>query len=110
MLCRPRCAACCIAPSISTPIPAHAGVAGLPEGKPAGQRCPQLDADDRCRLFGHPHRPAVCASLKPSLEMCGNGREQAMHWLQKLETATGPTAPPYPPGTTARLPERPSQP
>lgn len=106
MQCRPRCAACCIAPSISTPIPAWAGVAGLPDGKPAGQRCPHLDADDRCRLFGHPLRPAVCASLKPNLEMCGGDREHAMRWLQNLEAATGPTAPPAGPPNPA--PERPS--
>jgi hypothetical protein len=31
--CRPGCAACCIAPSISSPIP------GMPHGKPAGVRC-----------------------------------------------------------------------
>ena len=43
MDCRPRCAACCIAPSISSPIP------GMPEGKPAGVACVQLDADLRCR-------------------------------------------------------------
>ena len=66
MTCRPRCAACCIAPSISSPIPGHAGVPGLPGGKPAGVRCPQLDLNDRCRLFGHPLRPPVCSSLAPS--------------------------------------------
>ena len=24
----------------------------MPQGKPAGVRCVQLDADERCRLFG----------------------------------------------------------
>lgn len=90
MHCRPRCAACCIAPSISTPIPAHDGVPGLPLGKPAGMRCPQLDTADRCRLFGLPQRPAVCATLRPSLEMCGETREHALLWLRRLEEATGP--------------------
>ncbi|MFN8849504.1 MAG: YkgJ family cysteine cluster protein [Inhella sp.] len=84
MDCRPRCAACCIAPSISSPIP------GLPNGKPAGVRCPQLDDDDRCRLFGQPERPAVCASLAPSQTMCGTSREQAMHWLGWMEQVTQP--------------------
>lgn len=80
--CRPHCGACCIAPSISSPIP------GMPEGKPAGVHCVQLDAAFQCRLFGHPDRPAVCASLMPSIEMCGEHREHAMHFLQQLEHST----------------------
>ena len=84
MDCRPACAACCIAPSISSPLP------GLPHGKPAGVPCPQLDADLRCRLFGQPERPAVCGSLQPAPDMCGNTREQAMVWLSRLEAQTSP--------------------
>lgn len=64
---------------------------GLPHGKPAGVPCPHLDADLRCRLFGRPERPAVCASLAPSLEMCGHDRERAMIWLTALESATAPS-------------------
>ena len=82
MDCRPACAACCIAPSISSPIP------GMPQGKPAGMRCVQLDDADRCRLFGRPERPAVCSSLGPTAEMCGSSRDHALHWLQRLEEAT----------------------
>ena len=82
MKCRSGCAACCIAPSISSPIP------GMPHGKPAGIPCVQLDDDLRCRLFGHPERPAVCGSLQPSAEMCGETREQALRWLTDLETAS----------------------
>jgi uncharacterized protein len=37
-----------------------------------------------------PERPAVCASLAPSREMCGNSREQAMVYLERLEYATRP--------------------
>jgi hypothetical protein len=81
--CRPACAACCIAPSISSPIP------GGPRGKPAGRRCPQLDDADRCRLFGLAERPRVCASLRPSTEMCGTSREHALAWLGRLERLTG---------------------
>ena len=84
MDCRPACAACCIAPSISSPIP------GMEGGKPAGVRCVQLDAADRCRLFGDPRRPAVCGSLVPSPQMCGTQREAAMRWLADLETLTAP--------------------
>jgi len=85
MQCRPGCAACCIAPSITSPLP------GLPHGKPAGVPCPHLDAQLRCQLFGRPERPAVCASLGPSLEMCGHDREHAMIWLTALESATAPS-------------------
>ena len=82
MECRLGCAACCIAPSITSAIP------GMPQGKPAGMRCVQLDDTDRCRLFGRPERPAVCGSLQPGAEMCGSTREHALRWLTQLETAT----------------------
>jgi hypothetical protein len=84
MNCRPACAACCTAPSISSPLP------GLPQGKPAGMPCPQLDDALRCRLFGLPERPPVCGSLQPSEQMCGSSREQAMRWLGHLEMVTAP--------------------
>jgi hypothetical protein len=60
----------------------------MPHGKPAGVRCIQLDAADRCRLFGDPRRPAVCASLRPGLEMCGTDRRHALHYLSELEAMT----------------------
>jgi Fe-S-cluster containining protein len=84
MQCRPGCGACCTAPSISTPIP------GMPQGKPAGVRCTQLDEQERCRLFGKPERPMVCGSLRPSEEMCGENRAHAMRWLLLLERETQP--------------------
>ena len=84
MHCRAGCAACCIAPSISSPIP------GMPHGKPAGIPCVQLDDALRCRLFGRPERPAVCASLRPSDDMCGRDRAEAMATLDTLEAATCP--------------------
>jgi hypothetical protein len=52
--------------------------------------CPHLDSGLRCRLFGQPERPAVCGSLPPSAEMCGDTREQAMVYLQRLERDTAP--------------------
>ena len=82
MDCRTGCGACCIAPSISSPIP------GMPDGKPAGVRCVQLSADNRCLLFGDPRRPSVCLSLKPSQEMCGDSQQHAMQFLTNLELAT----------------------
>lgn len=84
MDCRSDCGACCIAPSITSPIP------GMPHGKPAGVPCVQLDDQLRCRLFGKPERPAFCASLRPSQEMCGGNRAEATDMLQALEIATMP--------------------
>ena len=60
----------------------------MPQGKPAGVRCVQLTDDNRCRLFGRPERPAVCLSLRPSLEMCGESAEAAYVYLIQLELAT----------------------
>lgn len=62
----------------------------MPGGKPAGMRCVQLDARERCRIFGHPDRPAVCGSLQPDALMCGDGREHAIRWLGNLERLTQP--------------------
>nr|WP_255682835.1 YkgJ family cysteine cluster protein [Dyella sp. 2HG41-7] len=76
------CGACCIAPSITSPIP------GMPHGKPAGVRCVQLTDDNRCALFGDPRRPAVCANLRPEPAMCGPDRAHALRWLQELEAVT----------------------
>ena len=84
MDCRPGCGACCTAPSISSAIP------GMPNGKPAGVRCVQLMADQRCAIFGQPERPACCGGLQPSVEMCGSDRGAAMWWLDRLEAATAP--------------------
>ncbi|MCX7749688.1 MAG: YkgJ family cysteine cluster protein [Clostridia bacterium] len=84
MECRVGCGACCIAPSISSPIP------GMPEGKPAGVRCIQLTLDNRCKIFGKPERPRVCLGLKPSNELCGESSEDALEYLNFLERATKP--------------------
>jgi len=65
----------------------------MPQGKPAGVPCVQLGPGARCRIFGHPGRPAVCASLQPSETMCGTSRIQAMQWLTWMEQATAPRAP-----------------
>ena len=84
MECRLGCGACCIAPSITSPLP------GMPNGKPAGIPCVQLDENLGCKVFGQPERPAFCAGLQPSAEMCGESREQALAWLSRLEAATQP--------------------
>ncbi|MEK6742456.1 MAG: YkgJ family cysteine cluster protein [Nitrospirota bacterium] len=82
MTCRPGCGACCIAPSLSSPLP------GMPEGKPAGARCAQLSMDNRCMLFELPERPAVCASFPVMAEHCGSDRDEALALLAELERMT----------------------
>lgn len=83
--CRDGCGACCIAPSINSPLP------GMPDGKPAGQRCVQLTQNYQCSIFGHASRPLFCAGLQASVEMCGDSREYALSFLNRLEADTRPS-------------------
>ncbi|MEK6748257.1 MAG: YkgJ family cysteine cluster protein [Pseudomonadota bacterium] len=82
MHCRPGCAACCTAPSMSSSIP------GMQFGKPAAIPCVQLDEHGLCRLFGLATRPAVCSSFKPARDTCGDTREMALQILTMLEKNT----------------------
>ncbi|VXC43354.1 MULTISPECIES: YkgJ family cysteine cluster protein [unclassified Pseudomonas] len=82
MECRAGCGACCIAPSISSPIP------GMPDGKPAGVRCIHLSAEFLCAIFGRPERPAVCSGFKAEEQLCADDRESAIRMLGWLEQAT----------------------
>ena len=84
MDCRPGCGACCIAVSISSPIP------GMLGGKPAGVRCVQLTANGLCALFGRPERPAICARFRADPELCGENSEEALARMSALERATRP--------------------
>lgn len=82
MNCREGCGACCIAPSISSPIP------GMPLGKPAGERCVQLSPANLCALFGQASRPAVCGRFDADIEVCGVSNQEAMRILTWLEDVT----------------------
>ncbi|HBV76310.1 MULTISPECIES: YkgJ family cysteine cluster protein [Vibrio] len=82
MDCRLGCGACCIAPSISSAIP------GMPNGKPAGVRCIQLNDDNLCNLFGSPERPAVCHHFKAEASICGETSAQAISIITELELMT----------------------
>lgn len=62
----------------------------MPDGKRAGERCVQLLPDMRCAIFGRPERPAFCASLRPTDDMCGANAADAMARLTALELATRP--------------------
>ncbi len=80
--CRMGCGACCIAPSISSPIP------GMPQGKPANSRCVQLNDDNACLLFGRPERPQVCVKFQPDPAVCGDSSEEALALIAWLEQET----------------------
>jgi len=84
MNCRPGCGACCIAISISSPIP------GMPNGKPAGVRCVNLAADNTCRIHDQPDYPPVCQNLRPGPDICGQTFAEAMILLSELEILTRP--------------------
>ncbi|MHC8345349.1 YkgJ family cysteine cluster protein [Pseudomonas sp. RT6P73] len=82
MKCREGCGACCIAPSISSPIP------GMPNGKAAGERCLQLSVDNLCSIFGDPKRPAVCSAFGADVEVCGSSSDEAIKLLGWWEQMT----------------------
>ncbi|MFA0085959.1 YkgJ family cysteine cluster protein [Vibrio sp. 10N.261.51.F12] len=82
MDCRLGCGACCIAPSISSAIP------GMPDGKPSGVRCIQLNEDNLCKLFGKPERPKVCHDFKPCPDVCGSSNQIAVSNLLELDRLT----------------------
>jgi uncharacterized protein len=78
MDCRTNCGACCIAISISSPIP------GMPGGKPAGIRCIHLTDEYRCAIYNTSEKPKVCTDFKAEPEFCGRSREEAMQILSSL--------------------------
>ena len=84
MDCRAGCGACCIAPSIASPLP------GMPRGKAAGERCVNLGADNLCALWGKPEYPDVCRGFVPQKWVCGDTSEQALRLLAELERVTRP--------------------
>ncbi len=84
MDCRAGCGACCIAISISSPIP------GMPDGKPAGIRCVQLRDDGLCALFDMPDRPTVCNAFQAEEMVCGASPEEALALITALETFSAP--------------------
>jgi Fe-S-cluster containining protein len=76
-----KCGACCIAPSISSPIP------GMPGGKPAGTVCIHLQEDYSCAIYEQ--RPKVCRDFQAEELVCGTNREEALGILSWLESEPG---------------------
>lgn len=82
MECRAGCGACCIAPSIYTPMP------NMPHGKKAGERCLNLTDDNFCSLFGLPERPSFCSAFVAEEVVCGNNQIEAIRLIGWLEGVT----------------------
>ncbi len=82
MKCRSNCGACCIVPSISSPIP------GMPNGKPANVRCIHLTDSYKCGIYKSDDRPVVCQQFKAKESICGKNREEAIRNLNQLENST----------------------
>jgi uncharacterized protein len=78
MKCRENCGACCIALSISSPIP------GMDSGKPAGVRCIHLTDDYKCLIYNTSGKPKVCTDFTAEAEFCGSSQEEAMRILGSL--------------------------
>jgi len=79
MECRSGCGACCIVISISSSIP------GMPNGKPAGVRCINLDKDNNCTIYKSESYPQVCSDFKACVEMCGETNKYAFDYYNTLE-------------------------
>lgn len=83
MKCRPACGACCIAPSINTPMP------NMPQGKAANEPCANLDLNTLyCRIWENSEYPKHCYDFVPCEDVCGESREEALQLIQTLETLT----------------------
>lgn len=82
--CRAGCAACCTVISISSPLP------GMPNGKPAGVRCVNLDDSNNCTIHNTNQYPAICRSFPADLEMCGLNNAHAYRYIEELERKTRP--------------------
>jgi uncharacterized protein len=83
MNCRKGCGACCIAISISSPLPNH------PNGKPAGVRCKNLTEYFTCSLWLDPiTMPKICKSFQADIELCGNSYLEAVNLINKWEELT----------------------
>ncbi|WP_439101128.1 YkgJ family cysteine cluster protein, partial [Congregibacter sp.] len=81
--CRKGCGACCIAPSISSPLP------GMPAGKPANTPCINLDTSTYlCRIWGSAEYPAVCEQFRAQEDVCGEDRGEALVLITDMERDT----------------------
>lgn len=59
----------------------------MPNGKPAGVRCVNLDEGNICKIFGSSERPRVCGGFTAEPEFCGETDDDAMRILSELEAS-----------------------
>jgi Fe-S-cluster containining protein len=63
----------------------------MPDGKPAGVRCVNLNDANLCSIFGRPERPLVCSAFQADIEVCGGSQEEAIRligwWEQETSAA-----------------------
>jgi hypothetical protein len=62
----------------------------MPDGKPAGVRCVNLNGEGLCRLWGQANYPDVCRNFRPSPWVCGESAAEALALIAALEKATRP--------------------
>jgi len=87
MICRLGCGACCIAPSINTPIP------NMPNGKLAGQACVNLDLQNfSCQIWQQDNYPELCKKFRAEESICGSSQEDAIRIINNLESITSTDA------------------
>jgi hypothetical protein len=61
----------------------------MPDGKPAGVVCINLDPETyRCTIWNTPGYPEVCRNFTPSKENCGENRTEALKKLTFFEKST----------------------
>jgi hypothetical protein len=58
----------------------------MPNGKPAGVACVNLDADTGlCRIWGTADYPDVCRRFGADEDTCGSSRDEALVLIARLE-------------------------
>jgi len=60
----------------------------MPDGKPAGVPCVQLDENFGCKIFGLPERPATCLGFSAEPDICGTTRSEAIRIISDLEESS----------------------
>jgi len=62
----------------------------MPNGKPAGVACVNLDESLNCTIWNHADYPSLCRAFQADEEHCGANRHQALITLTRMESETAP--------------------
>ncbi len=60
----------------------------MPDGKPAGVRCINLDDKYMCGVWGTDDYPDVCRRFRADPTVCGESRDEALVLLTVMERQT----------------------